>query len=383
VLDKTPFYGEMGGQVGDCGYLEADGQRIVVETVKKENNLSVHITSKMPADPTAVFQAVVDVEKRKAISANHSATHLLHEALREVLGSHVEQKGSLVNSENLRFDFAHFQKVTPEEIREVEKRVNAAIRTNIPIDEHRHTPIAEARAMGAMALFGEKYGEEVRVIRFGSSAELCGGTHVAATGEIGSFRIVTESSIAAGIRRIEAITGQGADARYFEMQDELRAVKSFFNNTPNLIAAIEKLFAENQENERKLVAFTAEKAKALKSDLLKAAQEINGVKLVVFEGTATPDSIKDIAFQLRAELPSGLAFLAGSVDNGKPLLTVTFSDDLVAKGLNAGNLVREASKLIQGGGGGQAHFATAGGKNPSGLADALAELRSKTEVALR
>jgi alanyl-tRNA synthetase len=382
VLDKTPFYGEMGGQVGDCGYLEADGKRLLIETVKKENNLAVHITATLPEDPTVVFKAVVDSEKRNATSANHTATHLLHEALREVLGSHVEQKGSLVCPENLRFDFAHFQKVTPEEIREVEKLVNAAIRRNIALDEHRHTPIAEAKAMGAMALFGEKYGEEVRVIRYGHSVELCGGTHVAATGNIGSFRIVSESSIAAGIRRIEAITGAGSDTQYFDMQDELRNIRGYFNNTPNLTAAIEKLVAENQESQKKLEAFAAEKTKSLKNDLLQTATEVNGVKLVVFEGEATADAIKNIAFQLRAENATGLAFIAGSVDSGKPLLTITFSDDLVAKGLNAGNLVREAAKAIQGGGGGQAHFATAGGKNANGLNTAVKELVNTVKAVL-
>ena len=382
VLDRTPFYAEMGGQVGDSGYLELDGVRLIIETVKKENNLGVHITSKLPADPTAVFKAVVDVEKRNATSANHTATHLLHEALREVLGTHVEQKGSLVNPDNFRFDFAHFQKMTSEEIREVENRVNAAIRKNIALDEHRNTPIAEARAMGAMALFGEKYGEEVRVIRFGTSAELCGGTHVDATGRIGSFRIVTESSIAAGIRRIEGITGAGADEAYYQMQDELRTVKGYFNNTPNLTAAIEKLVLENQDNLKKLEAFAAEQAKVLKNELLQKASTIKGVLLVVFEGDATAETIKNIAFQLRGEITTGLAFIAGSMESDKPLLTVTFSDDLVVKGLNAGNLVREAAKAIQGGGGGQPHFATAGGKNVAGLAGAVQELRLKVEAAL-
>ena len=382
VLDRTPFYGEMGGQVGDCGYLQTENERLIVETVKKENNLAVHITAKLPVDPTAVFKAVVDVEKRKATSANHSATHLLHEALRQVLGQHVEQKGSLVNPDNLRFDFAHFQKVSQEEIREVELLVNKAIRSNLLLDEHRHTPIAEARAMGAMALFGEKYGEEVRVIRFGTSTELCGGTHVAATGEIGAFRIVSESSIAAGIRRIEAITGNGADAQYFEMQDELRTVKSFFNNTPNVVAALEKLVAEHQDTLKKLETFAVEKAKALKEELLKSAVEHHGVKIIVFEGEATSESIKNIAFQLRTDVPTGLVFIAGSIENDKPLLTVGFSDDLVAKGLNAGNLIREVAKAIQGGGGGQPHFATAGGKHVQGLAAAVKELKSKTEALI-
>jgi alanyl-tRNA synthetase len=272
--------------------------------------------------------------------------------------------------------------MTSEEIREVENRVNAAIRKNILLDEHRNTPIAEARAMGAMALFGEKYGEEVRVIRFGTSAELCGGTHVAATGQIGSFRIVTESSIAAGIRRIEGITGAGADEAYYQMQDELRMVKGYFNNTPNLTAAIEKLVAENQENLKKLEAFAADQAKALKNELLSKSTNINGVNVIVFEGAATAETIKNIAFQLRGENATGLAFIAGSVDGDKPLLTIAFSDDLVAKGLNAGNLVREAAKAIQGGGGGQPHFATAGGKLVAGLSGAVQELRSKVEAAL-
>lgn len=374
VLDKTPFYAEMGGQIGDCGYLEADGERVVIETVKKENNLSVHITAKLPADPTQVFKAVVDLDKRKATSRNHTATHLLHEALRDVLGNHVEQKGSLVTPDILRFDFAHFQKVTNEELREVERRVNTAIRANTPLDEHRHMPIAEAKAMGAMALFGEKYGEDVRVVRFGSSVELCGGTHVLATGEIGAFRIVTESSIAAGIRRIEAITGEAADEQYFNMQDILRSIRALFNNSPQLTAAIEKLVTEHQETQKQLEALMAEKAVALKKSLLQNARTVNGIKLVVFEGEATPDAIKNIAFQLRAEQPERLAFVAGSLDHRKPLLTVAFSDDLVAGGFNAGQLVREAAKLIQGGGGGQAHFATAGGKHVGGLKEAVQQI---------
>ena len=381
VLDRTPFYAEMGGQVGDSGYLEAEGECITIETVKKENNLSVHISSKLPSDLTQVFKAVIDKDKRQATSCNHSATHLLHEALREVLGSHVEQKGSLVNPENLRFDFSHFQKVTNEELREVEKRVNAAIRRNILLEESRHTPIAEARAMGAMALFGEKYGEDVRVIRFGHSAELCGGTHVASTSQIGSCRIVSESSIAAGIRRIEAITGEKADELFHEMQDEIRNIRGLFNNTANVVAAIEKLVADHQENNKKLEAFAAEKTKALKNDLLKTAIEINGARLIRFEGEGTADAMKNIALQLRAENTGKIAFIAGSTDEGKPMLTVMLSDDLVAGGLNAGTLVREAAKAIQGGGGGQPHFATAGGKNISGLSSAVNEIVEKVKTA--
>jgi len=382
VLDRTPFYGEMGGQVGDSGYLEADGERILIETSKKENNLTVHITSKLPADLTQSFKAVIDSEKRLATSCNHSATHLLDEALREILGTHVEQKGSLVCPENLRFDFAHFQKVTSEELREIEKLVNAAIRRNIPLEESRNTPIAEANAMGAIALFGEKYGEEVRVIKFGKSIELCGGTHIPATGQIGSFRILSESSIAAGIRRIEAITSAKADELFYDMQDELRNIRGYFNNTPNLTQAIEKLVAENQENTKKLEAFAAESAKELKNELLKTAVEINGARLIRFEGEATADAIKNIAFQLRAEVEGQLAFVAGSVFDGKPMLTIMLSDDLVASGLNAGAMVRDAAKAIQGGGGGQPHFATAGGKNPDGLNAAVNAVIEKIKAGL-
>lgn len=382
VLDKTPFYGEMGGQVGDSGYIEADGEHITIQTAKKENNLTVHISTKLPSDPTIVFRAAIDVEKRQATSCNHSATHLLDEALREVLGTHVEQKGSLVCPDNLRFDFSHFQKMTNEEIRNVEMLVNEAIRNDIPLEESRHTPIDEARAMGAIALFGEKYGEDVRVIRFGNSVEFCGGTHVSSTGRIGSFRIISESSIAAGVRRIEATTAAKADELYYGMQDELHEIRGLFNNTPSLTQAIERLVAENQEMHKKLEAAEAEKAATLKKELLKSVKEINGIKLISYTGEATSESIKNIAFQLRAEVPGKMAFVAGSLDNGKPLLTVMLSEDVVSDGFNAGQMVREAAKLIQGGGGGQPHFATAGGKNADKLENAVNDLVSKlTEKA--
>lgn len=382
VLDRTPFYGEMGGQVGDTGYLEIEGERIIIETTKKENNLTVHISSKLPSDPTQVFRAVIDKKKRQATSCNHSATHLLDEALREVLGTHVEQKGSLVSPENLRFDFSHFQKVTNEQLREVEKLVNAAIRSDIPLEESRHTPIAEARKMGAMALFGEKYGEDVRVIKFGNSIEFCGGTHISSTGQIGSFRIIGESSIAAGIRRIEATTCEKADDLFYNMQDEVRYIRSFFNNTPNVANAIEKMLTDNLEMHKELEAFAAEKAKSLKADLLKNALDINGIKLICFKGEATAESIKNIAFQIRSEISEKMAFVAGSINEGKPMLTIMLSEDLVAKGLNAGSLVREAAKSIQGGGGGQAHFATAGGKNAAKLTNAVDEIVEKIEAGL-
>ncbi len=382
VLDKTPFYGEMGGQVGDCGYLECEGKRYTVNTVKKENNLAVHLLDVLPDDPTAVFKASVDVEKRLATSSNHTATHLLHEVLRDLLGTHVEQKGSQVNPESLRFDFAHYQKLTQEEIRQVELLVNAKIRENMPLDEYRHLPIAEAKNMGAMALFGEKYGEEVRVIKYGRSAELCGGTHVQATGMIGSFRIVSESSIAAGIRRIEAITGAGADNQYFDMQDELRQIKAQFNNAPNLSTAVDKLLHEHQELLKKLEALEAEKTKELKRTLIQNAENVQGVQLIVLSKEATAETVKNLAFQLRAEFKTGLAFVAGTTDNDKPLLTIALSDDLVAKGLKAGDLIREAAKLIQGGGGGQPHFATAGGKNSSGLKQAVDSIVSAIKATL-
>jgi len=382
VLDRTPFYGEMGGQVGDSGYMEAEGERIVLETSKKENNLTVHISAKLPTDPTQVFKVVINKKDRQATCCNHSATHLLDEALREVIGTHVEQKGSLVSPDNLRFDFSHFQKLTSEELRKVEQLVNASIRRDIQLEESRHTPIAEARKMGAIALFGEKYGEDVRVIKFGNSVEFCGGTHVSSTGQIGSFRIISESSIAAGIRRIEAITSEKADELFYDMQDELRNIRGYFNNTPNLTQAIEKLVSENQENQKKLEGFAGEKSKELKIELLKNAQEINGAKLICFEGEASAESIKNIAFQLRAEVSGKLAFVAGSIFEDKPMLTVTFSDELVLGGLNAGTLVREAAKAIQGGGGGQPHFATAGGKNVDGLSKAVNEILEKVKAGL-
>lgn len=382
VLDRTPFYAEMGGQVGDTGSLTSSEEHIPVVTVKKENNLPVHIVEQLPNDLTAAFHAQVDVEKRTATSRNHSATHLLHEVLRETLGQHVEQKGSWVSPDSLRFDFAHYQKVSPEELRQVEIRVNEAIRKNIRLDEHRNTPIAEARAMGAMALFGEKYGEEVRVIRFGSSTELCGGTHVSATGTIGSFRIVSESSIAAGIRRIEAITGTAADQAYFELQDELNEIKNVLNQSSKPLLAIEKLQREHQELLAKLESFEAEKAQQLKANLIKQAVDWSGNTVVCFQGEATAESIKNIAFQLRAEHPAGFVFIAASIDQNKPMLTVSFSEDLVDKGLNAGKLVREAAKQIQGGGGGQAHYATAGGKNPEGLSAAIEVLTQSIQAAL-
>ncbi len=376
VLDRTPFYAEMGGQVGDKGCLIAGDETIEVENTKRENNLAIHITRTLPQDPTATFRAVIDKEARRYTSCNHSATHLLHEALREVLGTHVEQKGSFVSPESLRFDFSHFQKVTQEELREVERRANAKVRMAIPIDEHRHMPIAEARAMGAMALFGEKYGEDVRVVRFDSSVELCGGTHVANTGHIGMIHIVSESSIAAGIRRIEAITGYQVEQKIAEYEDMLLEIKALFNNTPNLKQTIMKQIAENGELRREAEEYAKERIVMLKERLLKKAEDVNGVKLISFCGPMVPDVAKGIAFMLRGEITKGLAFIAAteSMDN-KPLLTVMLSDDMVADGKNASQIVREAARLIQGGGGGQAHFAQAGGKDKEKLSLALEKMR--------
>jgi alanyl-tRNA synthetase len=383
VLSKTPFYAEMGGQVGDTGSLSLnpspserdfeEGKAIRILDTKKENNLAVHIADRLPADVTETFTAVIDVEKRHASECNHSATHLLHEALREVLGTHVEQKGSFVSPESLRFDFSHFQKMTKEEIRAVEALANKKIRENYPLQERRDTPIAEAQAMGAMALFGEKYGETVRVIQFGSSVELCGGTHVASTGNIGLVRIVAESSIAAGIRRIEAITGKAVEDLLDKQQDTLAEAKEVLNNAPDVLVAIKKLAEEAADLRKKIEAFQHTQILALRDKLLAEAKEVNGVKVIRFEGDLSADQVKTLAFQIRNIQSEKLFFVAGCVVDGKPSLTVLISDDLVATGLNATNIAREAAKEIQGGGGGQPFFASAGGKNPAGIQKAIAK----------
>ena len=313
------------------------------------------------------MMACVDTEKRAACAANHSCTHLLDEALRQVLGTHVEQKGSLVTPESLRFDFSHFQKVTDEQLREVEHLVNAKIRENIPLTEYRNLPIEKAKELGAIALFGEKYGDEVRVVQFGNSIEFCGGTHVPATGKIGMVRIISESSVAAGVRRIEAITGAKVEELMDTVQDTLNDLKALFNNAPDLKVAIRKYIDENAGLKKQVEEFMKEKGAALKARLVENAKEINGVKVVKAIIPMSADVVKDIAFQLKGEIPANLFVVIGSVDNNKPMLTVMISEDLVKAGQNAGKLVREAAKLIQGGGGGQPHFATAGGKNPDGL----------------
>ena len=371
VLDYTPFYAESGGQVGDTGVLVSEFETIEVIDTKKENNLPIHITKKLPAHPEAPMMACVDTEKRAACAANHSATHLLDSALREVLGEHVEQKGSLVTPDSLRFDFSHFQKVTDEEIRQVEHLVNAKIRANIPLKEYRNIPIEDAKELGAIALFGEKYGDHVRVIQFGSSVEFCGGTHVAATGNIGMIKIVSESSVAAGVRRIEAYTGARVEELMDTIEDTLKDLKALFNNAPDLAGTIRKYIEENAGLKKQMEDFMREKEAQIKERLLKNMQEIHGIKVIKICAPIPAESIKNIAFQLRGEITENLCFVAGTINEGKPMLTVMLSDNLVAGGLKAGNLVKEAAKLIQGGGGGQPHFATAGGKNIDGLNAAI------------
>lgn len=369
VLDKTPFYAEMGGQVGDTGWLINGDEKIAVIDTKRENNLPIHIVEKLPQDVTAVFTAKIDKKKRIQCECNHSATHLLHEALREVLGTHVEQKGSYVSPEALRFDFSHYQKVTDEEIRKVERLVGEKIRANYPLEEHRNMPIDEAKKLGAMALFGEKYGDKVRVVKYGTSIELCGGTHIPATGMIGSLRIVGESSVAAGVRRIEAVTAEAAEEYTFVLQDSIRELRAMFNNVPNLALTIRKAIEENAELKKQVNDYVKEKVQRMKKELVANAQEKNGVKVIVFKGDANVDVIKDLAFQIKGEAPmDGKVFFVGGIKDGtKCALMVALSDGLVKDGLNASKLVKDAAKHIQGGGGGQPHFATAGGKNPDGL----------------
>ena len=374
VLDKTPFYAEMGGQVGDKGVIVSENETIDIVDTRRENNLIVHIASKAPQDPTADFMACVDVDKRNASAANHTATHLLHAALREVLGTHVEQKGSLVTPDGLRFDFSHYQKVTDEQLRQVEKIVNRHVRENIALSEYRDLPIADAKEMGAMALFGEKYGDKVRVVRFGESVELCGGVHAHSTGEIGMMVITAESSVAAGVRRIEAITGEKVENLLDVTRDTISHLVALFNNAPDVENAIRKHLEENAELKKQVAEFVKEKTALLKQKLIADATNLNGLTLVRMKAPVPAETVKDLAFQIRNEIKEDLLFVAGTLDKGKPMLTVMLSDNLVAAGMNAGAMVREAAKLIQGGGGGQKHFATAGGKNPDGLGQAIEKI---------
>ncbi|MCR5180117.1 MAG: alanine--tRNA ligase [Bacteroidaceae bacterium] len=373
VLDKTPFYAEMGGQVGDQGALVSEFETIDVIDTKSENGLTVHIAKKLPTHPEAEFMACVDTDKRHASEANHSATHLLDQALREVLGTHVEQKGSLVTPEGLRFDFSHFQKVTAEELRQVERIVNERIRKNIPLQDHRNVPIEKAKELGAIALFGEKYGDSVRVVQFGQSVEFCGGCHVKATGQIGMFKIVAESSVAAGIRRIEAITGQTVENLLYQMQDTMEGLRSLFNGAPDVKAAIERLVGENANLKHQAEEFIREKAQQYKQQLIHTATEQDGVCLLKGSCLLPAEAVKDIAFQLRTEVTNALVCI-GSINDGKPMLTCAASDSLVQEhGVNVGKVIRDAARLMQGGGGGQPHFATAGGKNADGLSAAIDE----------
>ncbi len=371
LLSKTPFYAEMGGQVGDSGYLiDENGEKIEIFDTKKENNVGVHLAYKLPTNPSGNFTAVIDEEKRAATSANHTATHLLHEALREVLGTHVEQKGSYVSPEVLRFDFSHFQKVTPEELRKVEHLVNARIRKAMALEEKREMPIEEARKLGAMALFGEKYGDKVRVVKYGSSVELCGGTHVLNTGNIGVVRILSESSIAAGIRRIEAVSGIGVENLMDNLQDTLKEVAVLLGGSADVKTAVKRAIEENAGLRHQVEEFVAQKTADLTKRVLDEAKEVNGIKVATLRGPVPADVVKTIAFNVRKDSNEHTAFLAATAVDGKPLLTVALSDDLVANGMNAPKIVREAAKLIKGGGGGQPFFAQAGGKDAEKLSEA-------------
>ena len=376
VLSETPFYAEMGGQVGDKGFLiDAEGKKYEVFDTKRENNLAIHLMKELPSDLEGALRAVVSEERRHRIEANHSATHLLHEALREVLGAHVEQKGSFVSDEVLRFDFAHFAKVEPEQLRRVERLVSARIRADLPLQEFREVPIDEAREMGAMALFGEKYGDHVRVIRFGSSTEFCGGTHIHSTGRIGTFRILSESSVAAGVRRIEAVSGDAAEEYLYGIDDMVQSIRGLFNNSPQLITAIKKMLEENADLGRQVGDFVRQQTSEVKHRLLEQRVEVNGIRLFLVRREAPAEIIKDIAFQIAGELNESFVFIAGTPQQDKASLTLMLSKDLVeSRGWNASQLIRSAAKHIQGGGGGQPHFATAGGKNPDGLSAAVDEL---------
>ncbi|SJZ47528.1 alanyl-tRNA synthetase [Porphyromonas circumdentaria] len=380
VLSQSPFYAEMGGQVGDSGYLLAeDNSRHAIRDTKRENNLPVHLMDKLPDDLSQTFHAYIDTERRRMAEANHTATHLLHKALRDVLGEHVEQKGSFVSPEVLRFDFAHYNKLTPEEIRRVEEIVSSKIRQDIARQEFRNVPIEEAKNMGAMALFGEKYGEEVRVLQYGDSIELCGGTHLPSTGMIGSFRIVSESSIAAGIRRIEAVTGSNAERYLYEKEDTLTEIKALFNNNPKVVNSIRKLIEEEAQLRLEIDQLLRKQMAQKKAEILAQKDHIGSIRFLYLEGEYRADSVKDIAFQLRGELDEPFIFLAATKEGEKCLLSITLSDAAVALGANASNLVRSVSTLIKGGGGGQPHFATAGGKDIAGLPKAVEHIKQEIQ----
>ncbi len=376
VFDRTPFYAEMGGQVGDTGFIEGEnGERIQILNTVKENNLTIHLAERLPSRSTQAFTLVVDNSRRRHIQNNHTCTHLLHQALRVVLGTHVEQKGSFVGPDYFRFDFSHFQKMTDQELENVETRVNQLIRSDFPLIEKRDATMEEARKMGAMALFGEKYGDVVRIVRFGDSVELCGGTHTSSTGTIGLFKIVSESAVAAGVRRIEAITGGVAVESIHQMEGLLKNLKGLMNNAPDLQGAIEKLVQENADARKQLEAVAAEKAAALADRLLAEAEDLNGIRVARFESSLDPQQVRNVALLLQKKTQNLVLAGAYSFD-GKPNLVLMYSNDLVSKGKNAGKDIREAAKFIQGGGGGQPGLATAGGKNPDGLKQALDTLVS-------
>lgn len=371
VLSQTPFYAEMGGEVGDTGILGG----IAVIDCKRENGLNVCVMQQLPENMEGILTAQVNEERRQAISCNHSATHLIHYALREVLGKHVEQKGSLVTPDSLRFDFSHFQKVTPEEIREVERIANGLVRQSIALEESRHTPIAKAKEMGAMALFGEKYGDDVRVIKYGPSIELCGGCHVNNTGRIGSIRVIMETSVAAGVRRIEAVTAAKADELYFSQQDMLNTLRASFNNAPDLVGAVRKSLDENANLKKQIEDFMNEKAAMLCDTLLSRAQDYKGIQLVRLDGEYDPTMLRNVLTLLRGKITNQrFAVVGATAFEGKPMISVFLSESLVAEGKNAGQMVKAAARLIQGGGGGQPWMATAGGRDVNGLNAAMEQL---------
>ncbi len=372
VLDHTPFYGEMGGQVGDKGVLVSENETVTIIDTKRENEQSVHIVNELPKDLSANFMACVDVDRRNGSAANHTATHLLDYALKQILGDHVEQKGSYVSPDILRFDFSHFQKVTPEELRQAERMVNDMIRQDLPLDERRDTPMEEAKQLGAIALFGEKYGDKVRVVRFGPSCEFCGGIHAKSTGRLGFFKIISEGSVAAGIRRIEAITGKASEEALYSLEDTLANIRALFNNAKDLKGVLLKYIEEHDSMKKEIETFEEQTIERIKEQAMKKMRVVNGVNVVSGKIPMSTAAAKNLAFKLREAMPENFFVAIGSVDHDKPSLTIMMTDDLVKEhGLNAGQMIREAAKLIKGGGGGQPHFAQAGGKDPEGLSAAV------------
>lgn len=370
VFDKSPFYAESGGQIGDSGFIQsANGEKITILNTLKENGLPIHVAEKIPSNVKELFTAQVDGERRQSIANNHTATHLLHHALRKIIGTHIEQKGSSVNAAYFRFDFSHYEKIEPKTLREVEKMVNRLIRANAVKQEFRDIPIDQAREKGAMALFGEKYGDKVRVLQYGDSIELCGGTHVEATGCIGYFKIISESAVAAGVRRIEATTGHNAEALVENLEDVLLSIKNVFNNTPNIMSTLNKLLEENESFKKNMEEVLKERAISIKAGVIENKRVVNGINIFSLRGSFQPEVVKNVAFMLRNEMPKSV-FIGVTEAENKPLVTLMYTDDLVAQGANAGKDIRQAAKFIQGGGGGQPFFATAGGKNIEGLSDA-------------